>query len=69
MNFLIGYRDEDRRVRYYHGMSGKTGKAVCGPKKHAPRFDEQRGVILRQLPTLDNRGWQMVPEADRCKFA
>lgn len=70
MDFLIGYRDENRKVHYYHGMNGQTGRAVCGTKIAAPRFDEQTGgVILKQLTTLDNRGWQMVQDADRCRFS
>lgn len=67
--YLIGYRDSDRRIRYYAGVSGLTGRAVCCPKKEAPRFDSDTvGVILRQLPAIDNRGWQMVEDRPRCRF-
>lgn len=41
--YLIGYRHSDRRIRYYAGVSGATGRAVCRPKKGAPRFDGDTG--------------------------
>jgi len=69
MTHLIGYRDEGGAIHYYLGVDGRRGKAVCGPKKEAPRFDrETGGVILKQLPTLDAREWQLVEDAPRCKF-
>ena len=68
--FLIGYRDEDGRIKYYLGVDGKRGKTVCGPKKEAPRVEEDVArVILRQLPSLDARDWQAVEDAVRCKFS
>lgn len=43
MNYLIGYRDNSRKIHYYLGVNGATGRAVVGPKKEAPRFDHDTG--------------------------
>lgn len=43
MNFLIGYRDDDFRIRYYRYFNGSTGRATCGTKKEAARFDSDTG--------------------------
>ncbi len=69
MSYLIGYRDDDRRIKYYLGVNGASGRAVCGPKKEAPTIRQRYGgVILRQLPAVDNRGWQLAQDEPRCKF-
>lgn len=64
MSFLIGYRDDERRIRYYHGMNGRVGRAVCGSKKHAPRFDEQTGGGNPQA-TTDSRQSRLADRAGR----
>ena len=69
--YVIGYRDEwSRRIRYYRGMNGVSGKASCGGKSSAVVVDQALGaMILRQLPSLDARDWQLVKCEKRCRFA
>ena len=68
-SYLIGYRDDNRRVKYYLCTDVRKGRAVCGPKKGAPRFDLQMGeMIMRQLPAVDARKCQLVEAKDRCAF-
>jgi hypothetical protein len=68
--YVIGYRDDMRRIRYYRGVNGATGKASTGAKRDAVRIDRSMGeTILRQLPAIDARDWQLVKHEKRCKFA
>lgn len=68
---MIGFRDSDaRRIRYYRGVNGATGKASLGGKSAAVIVDREMGEkIVRQLPSLDARDWQLVKHEKRCKFA
>lgn len=68
--YVIGFRDDSRRIRYYRGINGATGKASLGGKSSAVIVDQELGAkILRQLPSLDARDWQLVKNEKRCKFA
>jgi hypothetical protein len=69
-DYLVGFRDSDRRVKYYLGMNGQRGKPIYGPKKDAPRVSKELGeTILRQLPSFDGAAdFQLVEAKDRCEF-